>query len=87
MLSAMVRWGKRPICWIAYPIPRRSLVPLISVLGSPLMRISPSDGSIRRFTMRMLVVLPHPEGPTRTQISPSSTSKERSLTTGREEPG
>ena len=48
--------------------------------------VGPS-GCGKTTTMRMLVVLPHPEGPTKTQISPSSTSKERSLTTGFSEPG
>jgi hypothetical protein len=51
------------------------------------MRISPSVGSISLFTIRIVVVLPHPEGPTKTQISPSRISKERSLTTGLSEPG
>ena len=48
--------------------------------------ISPSVGSMSRFTIRMVVVS-HPEGPTRTQISPSGTSKERWLTTDVSEPG
>ena len=42
---------------------------------------------MRRLTMRIVVVLPHPLGPTRTQISPSGTVKESSLTTGSSEPG
>ena len=33
--------------------------------------------SIMRLTIRMAVVLPHPEGPTRTQMSPAGTSRER----------
>ncbi len=75
------------MCWSAYQTLRLSLVLLTAVFGSPSMRISPSDGSIRRFVIHMLVVLPHPEGLARTQIFPSCTLKKRSLTTGREEPG
>src|SRR5688500_11551609 len=59
----------------------------MAVFGSPSMRISPSVISIRRLTIRMVVVLPQPLGPTKTQISPSNTSKERSVTTGLSEPG
>src|ERR687889_908596 len=59
----------------------------MEVFGSPSMSISPSVISIKRLTTRMEVVLPQPLGPTNTQISPSSTSKERSLTTGLSEPG
>jgi len=63
-----------------------AVVPLMLVFGWPSMRIWPSDGSMRRLTILMVVVLPHPEGPTRTQISPSGISNERLLTTGRSEP-
>src|SRR6266508_6396569 len=40
----------------------------------------PSVGSTRRLTILRLVVLPHPLGPTRTQISPGGTVSDRSLT-------
>src|ERR671917_590540 len=50
------------------------------------MRISPSVGSMSLLTIRIVVVLPHPDGPTKTQISPSGISKERSFTTARSEP-
>ena len=38
--------------------------------------------SIRRLTIRIAVVLPQPDGPTSTQISPAGTSSERSSTAG-----
>src|SRR5437867_7421073 len=39
------------------------------------MNTLPDDGVTRRLIMRSVVVLPHPEGPRRTQIWPSPTSK------------
>ena len=38
------------------------------------MVILPDVGSISRFTILSVVVLPHPDGPSSTQISPSATS-------------
>ena len=46
------------------------------------MRMSPSVISTVRLTIRIAVVLPQPEGPTSTQISPAGTSSERSWTAG-----
>ena len=43
--------------------------------------------SIIRLTIRMAVVLPHPDGPTSTQISPAGTSSVRWSTAGRSAPG
>ena len=40
----------------------------------------PEDGSINRLIIRMVVVLPHPDGPTNTTVSPRATSIDRSLT-------
>src|SRR3954471_17184694 len=40
----------------------------------------PDVGSTRRLTIRIVVVLPHPDGPTRTAICPTGTSRDRSLT-------
>ncbi len=40
-----------------------------------------------RLTIRIAVVLPQPEGPTRTQISPAGTSRESSLIAGSDWPG
>jgi len=54
---------------------------------APSSRISPSVSSIMRFTSRIAVVLPQPEGPTSTQISPAGTVSERSSIAGRDAPG
>src|SRR3954462_820361 len=40
----------------------------------------PEVGSPSRLTMRIVVVLPHPDGPTSTAISPTGTSSESSST-------
>src|SRR3954447_8851746 len=44
--------------------------------------MSPELIEIIRLTIRMAVVLPPPEGPTRTQISPAGTVSESDLTAG-----
>src|SRR4051812_38872342 len=49
--------------------------------------MSPSVISTVRLTIRIAVVLPHPDGPTRTQISPAGTSSVRSSTAGASAPG
>ena len=49
--------------------------------------MSPSVMSIIRLTIRMAVVLPQPEGPTSTQISPAGTSSESLSTAGESWPG
>ena len=54
---------------------------------SPPIRMSPSVMSIMRLTIRMAVVLPQPDGPTSTQISPAGTSSERWSTAGFSAPG
>src|SRR5688572_1312431 len=51
-----------------------------SLTRLPAMRSSPVEMSSRPATMRSAVDLPHPDGPTRTRNSPSSTSSERSCT-------
>ena len=48
--------------------------------------MSPPLRSIIRLTIRIAVVLPQPDGPTRTQIWPASTSKDRSWIAGSEVP-
>src|SRR5262249_31703292 len=53
----------------------------------PSIVMSPPDIGIRRFTSLSAVVLPQPEGPIRTQISPAGTSKERSWTAAFSRPG
>jgi hypothetical protein len=49
--------------------------------------MSPSVMSIMRLTIRMAVVLPQPDGPTSTQISPAGTSSDSPSTAGRSLPG
>ena len=43
--------------------------------------------SIMRFTIRIAVVFPQPDGPTSTQISPAGTSSERESTAASSAPG
>ena len=49
--------------------------------------MSPSVMSIRRLTIFIAVVLPLPEGPMSTQISPAGTLSESSRTAGAVRPG
>ena len=49
--------------------------------------MSPPVMSIMRLTIRIAVVLPQPDGPTSTQISPAGTSSERESTAGSVWPG
>ena len=53
----------------------------------PSIVIRPPVGSIRRFTIFMDVVLPQPDGPTRTQISPAGIVSVRSVTADDSAPG
>src|SRR3954469_15409199 len=48
----------------------------------PPSRMSPSVMSIMRLTIRMAVVLPHPDGPTRAAMSPSGAPRETASTAG-----
>ncbi len=50
------------------------------------MTMSPSVISTMRLTIRNAVVLPQPEGPTRTQMSPAGTSTESASTAGTDAP-
>ena len=50
-------------------------------------RTSPLVSSTVRLTSRIAVVLPQPEGPTRTQMSPLGTVSERPSTATVSEPG
>lgn len=70
MLSTMVRWGKRPACWITYPMRRRRRAGSIPAVDSPSSEIVPDVGSISLLIMRSEVVLPQPEGPTNAVIFP-----------------
>jgi len=49
--------------------------------------MSPSVIEIRRFTIFIAVVLPAPDGPTSTQMSPAGIVKDSSLTAGCGLPG
>src|SRR4029450_12160356 len=57
------------------------------VTSLPSIRMRPLSTSSRPASMRRLVDLPQPEGPTRTRNSPSPTSRSSSLTAGRSDPG
>ena len=61
-------------------MPRRSSVTLRVDASTPSNRMRPDVGSISRLTILSDVVLPQPEGPTRTQILPAGTVSDRSLT-------
>src|SRR4051812_19338764 len=43
----------------------------MSVTSSPLIRMRPPDGSINLLIILSVVDLPHPDGPTKTTISPA----------------
>ncbi len=79
--------GKSPICWITYPIPRRSSTASRLRTLFPSIVMSPSSKSISRLTSFIAVVLPAPDGPTSTQISPAGTTNDRSLTAAALRPG
>jgi hypothetical protein len=65
---------------MTYPIRRRNATLSTFVTSSPSMMIRPDVGSTSRLIIRIVVVLPQPDGPTSTAISPASTSRESSLT-------
>ena len=64
------RAGRRRVAGGLRPIRRRRLSWFTPVTSSPSRKILPLEGSIRRLIIFIVVVLPHPEGPTRTTISP-----------------
>src|SRR5437588_9429804 len=57
------------------------------MMSLPSTSIVPELGSIRRLIIRMVVVLPHPDGPTRMTVSPSPTSSEKLSTAAVAAPG
>src|SRR3954452_21236491 len=59
---------------------RRSFTASARVTSSPPSRMRPEVGSTSRLIMRIVVVLPHPDGPTSTAIAPAGTSNESSST-------
>ncbi len=66
---------------------RRSSSGLRSLTLRPPSRMSPEVMSIMRLTIRIAVVLPQPEGPTNTQISPAGTFSDRPSTAASLLPG
>ena len=56
-------------------MPRRSSAGCREVTSAPSIDTVPLVGSTMRLTMRNDVVLPHPEGPTKTVIRPSSATR------------
>ena len=80
MFSSTVRCGSSPPFWMTYPIWRRSVVLRMERSGVPSQVIRPVVGSSIRLTMRSVVVLPHPEGPTITVKLWEGTVRLRSTT-------
>ena len=68
-------------------MPRRSWVSSSWRTLRPSIVMSPSVIVIRRLTIFSAVVLPHPDGPISTQISPGGTSKVRFSTAAPSRPG
>src|SRR3954453_3965370 len=67
-------------------MPRRSSVRGSCSMLRPSILISPESNGIRRLTIFSAVVLPPPEGPTRTQNAPAGISSERSSTAAASRP-
>ena len=67
-------------------MPRRSSASLSLAVSWSSSQMEPDVGSIIRLTIRSVVVLPQPEGPTRTVICPDGASS-RSLSTAVVPPG
>ena len=61
---------------------RRSSTAGSDMTSSPSIVMRPEVGSIRRLIIFIVVVLPQPDGPTRTQISPAGISSDRLPTAG-----
>ena len=87
MFSAIVMWGNRPICWMTYPMRRRSATGSIPVTSSPPTTMRPPVGSTSRLIIFSVVVLPQPDGPIRTQVWPAGTSRLNWSTAGVACPG
>src|SRR5918999_6119317 len=61
-------------------MPLRSSTGSCSATLRPATKMEPSDGSMRRLIIFIVVVFPQPEGPTSTTVSPRAMSIERPLT-------
>src|SRR5690348_14661239 len=59
---------------------RRSSAGSVPRVSTPSTSTRPESGSMSRLIMRSVVVLPHPDGPIKTHVSPSGISSERSRT-------
>ncbi len=66
---------------------RRSSSGELWVTSSPSSRMTPLVGSMMRLTIFIVVVLPQPDGPTSTTISPCGTTRSSSRTAGSLWPG
>src|SRR5438105_1381443 len=62
---------------------RRKVTGSLCMMSRPSTFTSPASGSIMRLTMRIVVVLPQPEGPISTQTSPSGIASVSRSTAGR----
>jgi hypothetical protein len=76
MLSKVDMWGKRAKFWNAMPMPRSSGG--ASVTSRPSRRMAPLSGTSTPATRRRRTVLPVPDGPKITRISPLSADSETS---------
>ncbi len=65
---------------MTYPMLRRSLAVSSLAVSRSSIRMRPLVGSIIRLIMRSDVVLPQPDGPTKTVICPEGASRSRAST-------
>ena len=81
--SDLPMWGKRLNDWKTIPTSARSLTRLARFpeIDWPCTRISPFWIGSSRFTQRIRVLLPEPEGPQTTMTSPASTLRSTSVST------
>ena len=87
MLSATLRCGNSPACWITYPMPRRSSCTGSVRMSVPSSHTVPPVGSTSRLIILSVVVLPQPDGPTSATSSPRGMVRSSSLTAGAAAPG
>ena len=87
MFSAAVMCGKRPTCWMTYPMLRRRAMGSSSSTFLPSIMMEPLVGSMSRLTMRRSVVFPEPDVPRSMQMMPGGTSNVTPSTAGLAVPG
>ena len=78
-----MRRSQSPGASVKKPIRLRNRGAARRDIGSPSTRTSPEEGSINPASMRRVVVLPAPFGPSSAKISPGTRSKETSSTASR----